>query len=196
VESPRQRQHSEDGLWWWSGSQWTPAWSVDRQWWFNGASWIRVARARSLPKPSALECGIAIAWSLLWVVAVVWWAVLDHSQPAPDRATSSGLLHSGLAVGVSALVLLSVCGDLLARAQRWSYVGALIGYVSALLIALYVVAMLTAPTEAGTSNDTAAAAGLVILGIPLVLFVTTFVGLGAGTSVLVGALSRWRSGCR
>ncbi|HEX3929963.1 MAG TPA: hypothetical protein VHW64_04625 [Nocardioides sp.] len=186
-------QHSGDGNWWWTGSQWLPARSQDGQWWFNGSSWIRANRAHTLPKPTALEWRLGIAWAVLWALALVWWGMLDASRPEQGEALSSGLLRSGLALGVLVLAYLPASGYALARARRWPYVGALVLYISALLILLYVIAMLTAPTDGGTSNDTAASAGVVLLAIPTLLLVAVCVGLGAGASALVGVLSHWRS---
>ena len=39
--------HSEDGAWWWSGSEWLPARSPDGKWWFDGQVWRRAKRWRS-----------------------------------------------------------------------------------------------------------------------------------------------------
>lgn len=138
---------------------------------------------------------MVVAWFILWVVALVW-CVAVVSQIEPGTVLSTGLIRSGLALGVGALVLLPVCGYLLARANRWSYVWTLIAYVWVLLLAFYIFAMLTAPTGDGTSGDTAAGAGLVILGVPLLLLVAAFVGFGVGTSALFGALSRRRTRSR
>lgn len=96
------------------------------------------------------------------------------------------LQRAGLFLGLGVLALLSVCGFILGRARRWTYVWMLTGYVWALLLALYVVAMLAAPTNGGGDNDTAAGAGLVILGLPMLFIVGIFVGIGAGASLLCG----------
>jgi hypothetical protein len=188
-----QGQHSGDGNWWWTGSQWLPARSQDGQWWFNGSSWIRVNRTRTLPKPTALEWMLGIAWAVLWALTLVWWGMLDASRPEPGEPLSSGLLRSGLALGVLTLVCMPASGYVLARARRWPYVGALVLYITGLVVVLYVIAMVTAPTGGASSNDTAAGAGVALLAIPSLLLVAICVGLGAGASQLVGVLSRRRS---
>ena len=91
------------------------------------------------------------------------------------------------------MVLLGGGGYVLANAGRWSYIGALVIYVWALLLAWYIGAMLSTPAADGSDNDTAAGAGLVILGVPALVVVVALVGLGAGVGALVRALARRRS---
>ncbi len=63
---------SDDGQWWWTGSQWIPAsqaasaapvaaaptsqnpprFSDDRQWWWTGSDWVPASQAPSVPVPS------------------------------------------------------------------------------------------------------------------------------------------------
>ena len=186
-------QHSPDGLWWWSGSEWVPAWTADRRWWFNGASWTRVSRTPAFPKPSAVEFLMAGAWFLIWVLALVWAAA---AVPAANAGMdpSDAIVRGGLMLAVGAVVLLLVCGYLLAHAGRWVYMAALTLYVWGLLLAWYVGAMLmTTPAADGSDNDNAAGAGLVILGVPGLFVVAALVGLGAGVGAVVRALARRRT---
>jgi hypothetical protein len=128
---------------------------------------------------------MAVVWTLLWVIAVVWCVDVVTNTRAHD-VMSIGLQRAGLALSLASLALMTACGYLLGRARRWTYVCALTGYVWVLLLALYVVAMLAAPPPGASDNDTAAGAGLVILALPLFLVVSAFVGIGAGAGRLGG----------
>jgi hypothetical protein len=90
------------------------------------------------------------------------------------------------------VVLLLVCGSLLAQAGRWVYVASLTLYVWGLLLAWYIGAMLMTPAADGSDNDNAAGAGLVILGLPGLFVVAALVGLGAGVGAVVRAVVRRR----
>lgn len=185
MASPAPGQHSHDGAWWWSGSRWMPAWSDDRQWWFNGSTWVRVSPPRTFPVPRAIEWAMAAIWTSLWVIAVVWCVEVETSTRSGD-VMRVGVQRSGLALGLASVALMTACGYLLGRAQRWTYVCALAGYVWVLLLALYVVVILAAPSPGASDNDTTAGAGLVILALPLLLVVSAFVGIGAGAGRLGG----------
>jgi hypothetical protein len=128
---------------------------------------------------------MATVWTLLWVVAVFWCVDVVANTRSGD-VVSVGLQRAGLVLGLGSLALLPACGYVLGRAQRWTYVWVLTGYVWVLLLALYVVTMLAAPPSGASDNDTAAGAGLVILGVPLLFVVGAIVGIGAGAGRLVG----------
>ncbi len=185
-------QHSPDGSWWWSGSEWLPAWSADRRWWFNGARWTPAGRSRPFPKPSGVEYVMVGAWLVVWGLALVWTsaAVPQASAGADPRAA---VVRAGLMLALGSAGLLVVCGFLLARAGRWVYVAALTLYVWVLLLFWYVGAMLMAPAVDLSDNDNAAGAGLVILGVPALLVVATLVSLGAGGGAAVRAIARRRT---
>lgn len=183
--------HSPDGLWWWSGSEWLPAWSADRQWWFNGTVWTHASRSRTALKPSAVEFVMAGAWFLIWVLALVWAAAAIPASNA-GSAPSEAIKRGGLTLLVGSTVLLPACGYLLAHSGRWIYLAALTLYVWVLLLAWYIGAMLMAPAADGSDNDTAAGAGLVILGVPGLIVIAALVGLGAAIGAAVRAQGRRR----
>jgi hypothetical protein len=185
MAPPIPGRHSDDGAWWWSGTGWVFAWSDDRQWWFDGSTWIRVPPPKTFPAPRATEWGMATVWALLWVIALVWCGRATAETQSGD-AMSVGLQRAGLALGLGSLALLPVSGYILGRARRWMYVWMLVAYVWMLLLVLYVVTMLAVPVAGGSDNDTAAGAGLVILGLPLLFIIGVLVGAGAGVGLLVG----------
>jgi hypothetical protein len=135
---------------------------------------------------------MAVGWLVLWGLGVVWCAAVTRTSAGHLMGARLGI--AGAALGAIALVLLSLCGYLLGRNQRWEYVWALIGYVGVQILALYVVAMLMVPTSTGSDNDTAAGAGLVIIGAPMLCIVGLFVAIGAGASLLAERLSPRREG--
>jgi hypothetical protein len=185
MAPPIPGRHSDDRVWWWSGTGWVFAWSDDRQWWFDGSTWIRVPPRKTFPAPRATEWGMATVWALLWVIALVWCGRATAETQSGD-AMSVGLQRAGLALGLGSLALLPVSGYILGRARRWMYVWVLVAYVWMLLLVLYVVTMLAVPVAGGSDNDTAAGAGLVILGLPMLFIVGVLVGAGAGVGLLVG----------
>lgn len=192
VDTQTSGRHSPDGSWWWSGAEWVPAWSGDRQWWFDGTVWTRTRRTRTFPKPSAVEYVIAGAWFLIWILALVWAAKAEPEANA-GADPSSVVVSGGLVLGIGSVILLVVCGYLLAHAGRWVYMAGLTLYVWGLLLAWYVGAMLMTPATDGSDNDNAAGAGLVILGIPALFAVAVLVGLGAGAAAGARALARRHS---
>lgn len=192
VEPASQGSHSADRAWWWTGSSWVPALSRDGQWWFNGSTWIPVPPRKRLPRPNATEWGMAVAWLMLWVLGAVLCGV-TVPLTNPGEALGPGLMRSALMLGIGSATLLPVCGFVLSRSRGWVYQGILVGYVWALLMMLYVVAMLAAPAAAGSDSDTAAGAGVVILGIPMLLVVGALVGIGAVANLIVGRLSAART---
>jgi hypothetical protein len=131
---------------------------------------------------------MAAVWTLLWVIAVVWCVDVVTNTRSGD-VMSAGLQRAGFALGLASMALLAVCGYLLGRARRWTYVYVLIGYVWVLLLALYVVAMLAGPTSSASDGDTVAGAGLVILALPLLLILSAVVGVGA----VAGRIGRRRT---
>jgi hypothetical protein len=134
---------------------------------------------------------MAGGWFLIWVLALVWAAAVVPAANA-GTDTSEAILRGRLTLAVGSVVLLLVCGYLLAYAGRWVYVAALTLYVWGLLLAWYIGAMLMTPAADGSDNDNAAGAGLVILGVPGLFVVAALVGLGAGLGAVVRALARRR----
>src|SRR5580765_3567075 len=129
---------------------------------------------------------MAAVWLAVWVSGVAW---SDKAMSDVGRPLSEGLARSGLALAVAAAILLTVCGYLVCRPRRGIYLWALVAYVWVLLLALYVVAMVDTATA---GSDDAAGAGLVILGIPMLIVVATLACLGAGARLLVRHLIRGR----
>ena len=54
-----QARFSADGLWWWDGTQWRPAYSQDRLWHWNGQAW-EPARPAPTGRSSGPGAGAAI----------------------------------------------------------------------------------------------------------------------------------------
>ena len=132
---------------------------------------------------------MAGVWFLMWLLALVWAAgaiPASNAGSAPSEAVNRG----GLMLLVGSVVLLPACGCVLAQSGRWAYLAALTLYVWVLLLAWYVGAMLMAPATDGSDNDTAAGAGLVILGVPGLIVIAALVGLGAAVGAAVRALGR------
>jgi hypothetical protein len=131
---------------------------------------------------------MAGAWFLIWVLSLAWAAA---ALPAANRGAglSEAVVRGGLTLLVGSVVLLPVCGSLLAHAGRWVYVTALTLYVWGLLLALYIGSMVMTPAANGLDNDNAAGAGLVILGVPGFFVVAALVGIGVGVGAVVRALA-------
>lgn len=131
---------------------------------------------------------MAGAWFLIWVLSLAWVAA---AVPAANKGVdlSEAVVLGGLTLLVGSVVLLPVCGYLLAHAGRWVSVAALTLYVWGLLLPLYIVSMVMTPAANGLDNDNAAGAGLVILGVPGLLGVAALVGIGASVGAVVRALA-------
>jgi hypothetical protein len=131
----------------------------------------------------------------LWVPGAVLCGVASAQSNRGDRL-SPWLVRSGLGLAIGAVVLLVLCGYVLGRSRRWIYLATLVGCVWALLLALYIAAMLSVPVTGPSDNDNAAGAGLAILAVPVLFVVATLVGMGAGAGLLVGHLSGARTRSR
>jgi hypothetical protein len=131
------------------------------------------------------------AWFLVWVFALVWAAAAIPASNAGSDL-SEAINRGGLTLLVGSAALLPTCGCVLAHAGRWIYLAGLTLYVWVLLLAWYIGAMLMAPATDGSDNDTAAGAGLVILGVPGLFVIAALVGLGAAAGAAVRAAGRRR----
>ena len=145
---------------------------------------------RSAARLTAVEWAEVVVW-MLWWLAAVWWVVALW-RTMPGLRLSRELLVAGFTLGIAAPLLLVTGGYLLARTNRWLHLVALTGFVTALVLALYGVAMLL-PTESGDDNTHAAAAGGVIFALPIWMVVTAFCAVGAGTQRVVRALTSRRA---
>jgi hypothetical protein len=162
--------HSEDGVFWWNGDQWLPAWSPDRRWWFDGSTWVAAPRPKLLTR---LDTATAVVWGVVALAAMVLSADLaGHPNTAPVWvAWALG------AIVIVAILGLPVTGFLTSRGPKATdrfLVG--IAYVSMLWIAVYIVAMIATNDP---NADTEAGAGLVVIGIPSAVGIAILQGLGA-----------------
>jgi hypothetical protein len=110
------RGHSPDGMWWWDGAAWVPAFSADGLHWWNGRSWVDVAwqrrRTRRFPR-------WMLWWWCVWLPTLVAWIpVLGLG----DNFHHSHLEISPVAIAFGALAVTStmVIGVLLGYRRFWS----------------------------------------------------------------------------
>ena len=188
VDIEPARRHSPDGEWWWSGSEWLPAWSADRRWWFDGLRWTPT-RKQGLARAFRRQVAMLGGWLLVWLLSLAWsayvLAVSPDGAPVIPLITGAALLICWVGGSVAS-------GFLLAFHAAWPSVVLMAGYVWVLSMAWYVASMLIGPDPAGT-NDIGAGAGVVILGIPMFLVIGTLVSVGAGLRAVGRSVSRRRS---
>lgn len=135
---------------------------------------------------------MAGVWAAWWTMAAVWCGVVV-SRTTPGQDMGPGLGVTGLGLLALAIGLLLTCGYLLGRYRRWLYAWVLSGYVTVLLIALYVLAWLMVPPPAVGDNDTSAGAGVVFLGVPTFVIVGFLVNVGVVAGLIAGRLARGRT---
>lgn len=155
--------------------QWLPAWSPDRLWWFNGAFWVPVSRPAPLVRGRA-DAAVLAVWPLIAVGATALSLyILQGTRPGHAQGE---LLALGIVV-VLAVIALPVSGYVAAAPPRaiGRYV-CLVAYVWFLTMGVYCVAMLASAPPGGPDTDTAAGAGLVILGVPVALAIAILTALG------------------
>lgn len=173
-------QHSPDGAHWWTGAGWVTAWSPDRRWWFDGTKWVRPSRPRLLSRNDFVIPGI---WGLGVVAAIA--LAIDLAHRRQSTSGPRGEFWALWAVGALALIGTPITGFVAGRRPR--AVERLLlcaGYIWFGFAATYTAAMLAQPVLPTDTNDTAAGAGLAILGIPAGVAIAVLLGLGA--------LARWR----
>jgi hypothetical protein len=175
-------QHSPDGVWWWSGEQWLPAWSPDRRWWFDGVTWTpAISRLRTIF--GRFDRRLAIAWAVAFVVALVW-AFSSGPHVTTDDGLTGPWFVSFVVVFLAWLLGTIVTGYMLARRQRllsllmivpliWFLMGLWVGILGS---------MQTPASQPG--DDNGAAVGVVLLAVPALLVLALLAALG----VLVGWL--------
>lgn len=175
---PKGAALSDDGHWWWDGVRWRPAVSPDGRWRFDGHVWRRTNAWRRPP------LGVLIA-SAIWATAIALWApitvMLPH-DPAGDVGPGATARFGAVALGmVIATAMLGLVLGLTTQ-LRWTWLAAALG--TCMQMAGYVVMMLGAPQPGGVEDD-AAAVGLLIFSMPILLAVTGLLWIGAGTGLLV-----------
>lgn len=173
---------SYDGLWWWDGTRWLPAYTPNRKWRFDGYQW-QPATARARPPRWLMVTGI------VWLSCVASWMTAGTIFLAVSSPGDPGLEALIVIIGLAAIAVLATVawGFLVGRrrATAWLWPAAAAG--TAVQMFTYVTAMLAAPqSPRDANNDTAAGAGLVFLTIPTGILILVLLWLGAG----IGALSR------
>lgn len=180
---------STDGEWWWDGVQWLPISSLDGRWRFDGDARRRTNAWRSPP------LGVLIA-SAIWAGAIALWApiaVVLSGDPdggvAPDAIDSFGAL--ALCIVIATVMHGLVLG--LKTQLRWIWVVALLG--TCMQMVGYVAIMVGTPQPGGVEDD-AAAVGIEILSMPILIAVAGLLWIGAGTGRLVHWSRHGRKGPR
>lgn len=181
-------QHSADGSWWWSGSEWVPAWSPDRRWWFDGNTWRDVAGARA--GLSRFEKRLVAAWIISLVLACGW-AVASGPHVTPDGLTS-GWLVSGVAIFFGWLLGMAATGFLLTRRQRTRQLLVFVP-VAWFMMGLWVAFLATMPIPGATDDDNGPAVGLVLMAFPGLAVLALTAGIGSAVAWLI-ARARERLG--
>ncbi|RZS91673.1 hypothetical protein EV189_0920 [Motilibacter rhizosphaerae] len=122
---------------------------------------------------------------LLWLVGLVLAsgvAALGVRTAGSASDVRWGTVTAGAAL---ALGLTVGWGALLGAAARWRDLACSVAAATAVLIALYVGAMLFWPRGDDVSSDDAAGAGVVLLIVPMAVSVALCLGLGAVPAALV-----------
>jgi hypothetical protein len=192
--------HSPDGAWWWTGSQWLPAWSPDRRWWFDGTTWQRQRRPTSKWSVSSIRprrlITPAAAWLTVWLVSVTLAvSAVAHAPTASSPETTSLTLRTVALAAVVWLVGMVATGIWCGRVSRFQVRQAAVVWLASaaaitlLLLVGYVVSM-SASSDPG--GDTAAGAGVVIFAIPAFVLVLVSSGIGLGVAFLARLIRHGR----
>lgn len=167
---------SEDGAWWWSGSQWLPTVTSDGRWRWNGFVWLQIISREQPPKWLIFS---GVAWLVLlgaWIPALVWL----HDQ----HASSGVLIEVGAVLGGLAVLASLGFGALLGFAGLWKRAALASLFGAGVLIFWYSAITLAAP-DPTNQNDHAAGAGAVILGIPSLVLVALLLFAGGASGRLI-----------
>ena len=179
-------QHSTDGSWWWSGSEWVPARSPDGRWWFDGQTWRRVGG--SGVTFSRFEKRLGVAWLVGFVLACVW-AAFSAPHVKPDDGLTEGWLVSGVALVFAWLLGMATTGYLLTRRGRSRSLVAFVPGVW-LLMGLWVTFLATMPLPGTPDDDNGPAVGLVLVAVPAFAVLALLAGIGFAVAWLVARLAR------
>lgn len=188
--NPAQRQHSPDGLYWWTGNQWVAAWSHDRSHWFDGTRWLPRAHQPPVPLLRRSDWILGGLWCSVAAVATGF-AMLAAAESVDASTEPNSTLWTLAALAAVLVVLMPVAGYATGRApRRLPRMCLAAGAMWGSIMLGYVLSMLTAT---GPANDDAAGAGVVILAIPTACVVAVLMGLGALARLAVERLARRRS---
>jgi hypothetical protein len=200
MEGALEDTHSLDKAWWWSGTQWMPAWSPDGAWWFDGSTWrSALTRRRPTSRPrrhlTQAEMVVAALWFVLWLACTVWAVVTVPKAQAEGSTVSSATWVWAIVLFGAAVLGTVVSAVWLAYRGRWWVIFLLVIYVSGLFFAWYVAAMFAVPIPAGQpdTQDDAAAVGLVFLALPTAVAVGFLAAVGTGIGAAIRAVARRRT---
>ena len=173
-------QHSHDGSWWWSGSEWVPAWSPDGRWWFDGQMWRRVGSGLAF---SRFEKRLGLVWLVGFVLACVW-AAFSAPHVTPDDGLTGGWLASGVGLFLAWLSGTVATGYLLTRRRRSRRLLAFVPGVW-LLMGLWVTFLAAMPIPGTPDNDDGAAVGVALMSVPALAVLALLAGIGSAIAWLV-----------
>ena len=174
--------YSPDGEWWWSGSDWKPALSPDRQLRFDGESWVRLARRSPFPLWS-------IAPTFIWFTLLGVWlplSVVTFRADDPGRDTLIWAIVGGSIVASATLALGIAFGA--TRRALWLWLAVPVG-TFAQTVGYLVFVESTAASNA-TGGDISMGFGAVVLSIPIFLALLTLIWVGAALGRLAAKLRR------
>jgi len=191
VETVTWAGHSPDGAWWWTGSQWLPAWSPDRRWWFDGTTWQRQRGPTSNWSVWSIRTRLiapVAAWLILWLLSVTLSvSAVAHAPTSPSPETQSLALRTVAVAAAVWLVGMVATGIWCGRVSGFKVRQAAVVWVASaaaitlLLLVGYVVSM---SASSDPSADTAAGAGAAMFTIPAFGLVLSSTGLGLGVAFL------------
>ena len=179
-------QHSTDGSWWWSGSEWVPARTPDGRWWFDGQTWRRTG-GRGLTF-GRFEKRLGVTWLAGFVLACVW-AAFSAQHVTPNDGLTGAWLVSGVVLFSGWLLGMAATGYLLTRRSRSR---GLLGFVPGvwLLMGLWVTLLATMPIPGTPDNDDGAAVGVVLMAMPAIAVLALLAGIGSALAWLVSRLTK------
>jgi hypothetical protein len=184
--------HSWDGLFWWDGRSWLPAYDASGRWWFDGRQWVPAVSATARPAPPRWVLVGGAAWLLALLASIVVAVVaLVGADEGSRKHMSTGLATALLACGAAALLATLAWGAALGRARRWRDVLFSAGAGTGLLIAAFAMAWLVGPNANEPGADNAAGAGAAVFSMPAFVALSVPLWLGAAIGLL---LPRPRSG--
>ncbi|WP_139283313.1 hypothetical protein [Raineyella antarctica] len=129
---------------------------------------------------------------LIWMFMLAAWMPIAVMVAPPSRGFGSNTFPVILALAAGAMLATVTVGFVVGRwwQLRWIWVAVVAG--SAAQLFGYVVSMLDSPDPDGT-QDIAAGAGVVILGLPTALAIAALLWLGAGLGLAIRVVHRRRA---
>ena len=178
-------QFSDDGQWWWDGRTWWPAFTPDGKWRFDGTAWQRV-RGPLLRRPPIW----LIILAAFWCIALGAWLPTAVATLRPDAGPDS---YSAIYLTCGALAVATIgLGCLIAWKSQLAWLWPLAAAGVVLQMFSYVAAMLEVPQPGGVEDD-AAAAGFVILFVPVLVVILALLWSGVAMTLGVRAIRRTRA---